>query len=75
MSEILSMEEIEKRYAPEWVLINNPRTDENFRVVGGEVVFTGKNSDDLYRKASEMDLKDIAVFYLGTWPEDVALLL
>ena len=75
MSEILSIAEIEKRYAPDWVLINNPLTDENCRVLAGEVVCTAPQSEELYRKATEMDLKDVAVFYLGTWPADVALLL
>ena len=75
MGEFLTLEEIERRYAPDWVLINNPQTDENCRVLAGEVVTTSKNSDDLYRRATELDLDNIAVRYLGTWPEDMALLL
>ena len=75
LCEILSIDEIEKRYAPDWVLINNPLTDENCLVVAGEVVGTAQQSDELSRKATEMDLKNIAVFDLGTWPDEVALLL
>lgn len=75
MTEILTIEEIERRYAPDWVLINNPQTDENCRVLGGEVISTGGSSDDLYRKAAELELDHIAVRYLGSWPEDMVFIL
>jgi len=75
MSEILSIEEIEKRYAPDWVLINNPKTDEHLNLLAGEVIFTSTDGDEIYRKATELKLDHIAVRYLGSWPEDVALLL
>ncbi len=75
MSEILSIEEIEKRYAPDWVLINNPQTDENLKLLSGEVVSVSKDRDELDRKVIELDLAHTAVRYLGPWPEDMIFIL
>ena len=77
MSEVLSIEEIEKRYAPDWVLINNPQSDDNLKLLGGEVISAGKDRNELYCKATELRLTHIAVHYLGTWPdnEDMVYLL
>ncbi len=70
MSEILSIAEIEKRYAPDWVLINNPQTDENLKLLAGEVISSSKDRDELYQRATDLKLGHIAVRYLGRWPED-----
>ncbi len=75
MDEMLSIEEIEARFAPEWVLISEPQTDAEQRLLGGRVLFHGSDRDELYRKAREWGLERIAVRYLGTWPEDMALVL
>ena len=75
MGEILSFEEIEKRYAPDWVLINNPQTDENLKLLAGEVISASKDRNELYRQATELDLAHAAVRYLGPWPEDMIFIL
>ena len=75
MSEMLTIEEIEARYAPEWVLIAEPQIDDEQRLLGGRVVSTSTESDELYRKATELGLDRIAVRYLGTWPDDMAFVL
>ena len=75
MSEILTIAEIEKRYAPDWVRINHPQSDENMKLLSGEVISAGKDRNALYRQAMELDLGPIAVHYLGAWPEDMVLLL
>ncbi len=75
MSEILTIEEIEARYAPEWVLIAEPQVDDEQRLLGGRVVYTSTDRDELYRKAMELKLDRIAVRYLGTWPEDMEFVL
>jgi len=71
MSEILSIEEIEKRYAPDWVLINNPQSDENLKLLAGEVISVSKDRNELYGQATELKLGHVAVHYLGEikWPE------
>jgi hypothetical protein len=75
MDEVLTVDEIEARFAPDWVLIGEPRTDELQRLLGGKVLFHSPNRDEIYRKARELSLDRIAVRYLGDWPEDSALVL
>ena len=75
MDEVLTIEEIEARYAPEWVLIAEPQTDEALNVLAGKVRFHGPDRDEAYRKAGELRPGRFAVLYLGTWPENMALVL
>jgi hypothetical protein len=75
MDETLTIEEIEARFVPEWVLIGEPQTDEDLRLRAGKVLFHSPDRDEVYRKARELRLDRIAVRYLGTWPEDMALVL
>lgn len=75
MGEVLTIEEIEARFAPDWVLVGEPQTDEDLNLRAGRVVFHSPDRDEIYRKAKELRLDRIAVRYLGTWPEDVALVL
>lgn len=75
MDEILTVDEIEARYAPDWVLIGEPQTDDEQRLLGGKVLHHSPDRDEVYRKARELRLDRIAVRYLGTWPEDMALVL
>ena len=75
VNELLTVDEIEARFAPEWVLIGEPRTDEGQRLLAGIVLHHSLDRDEVYRKAGELQLDWIAVRYLGTWPEDMALVL
>ena len=73
--EVLTIEEIEARYAPDWVLIADPEIDDGQQLFAGRVVYTSTDGDEIYRKATELGLNRIAVRYLGTWPEDMAFVL
>jgi hypothetical protein len=75
MDEVLTIEEIEARYAPEWVLIAEPQTDEALNVLAGKVLFHSPDRDEVYRKAQELRLDRIAVRYLGPYPEHLVLIL
>ena len=75
MDEILTVEEIETRFAPEWVLIGDPQTDEDLSLRAGRVLFHSPDRDEVYRKALELHPGRFAVRYLGTWPNDMALVL
>jgi len=75
MDETLTMEEIKARYAPDWVLIAEPETDDMQRLLRGKVVCHGPDGDELLRKATELKLDHIAVRYLGEWPEDMVFIL
>ena len=75
MSEILTIEEIEARYAPDWVLIGRLDIDEKLTVHGGEVLFHSPDPDEVYRKAKELRPGRFAVRNLGEWPENMAYVL
>ena len=73
--EFLTLEEIEARYAPDWVLIDQPKTDELQQLLGGCVVDRGPDREDLYRKARELGLHHIAVLKLGPLLEGLEFML
>ena len=75
MSAILTMDEIKAKYAPEWVLILEPKTDELQRVLTGRVVFHSPDREAVYDKAIELQPSHCAFRYLGEWPKDTELLL
>jgi hypothetical protein len=75
MGEVLTIEEIEKRYAPEWVLIGDPVTDESLDLRGGRVLFHSPDRDEVALKSQEYPPGRYAVWFLGTYPEDLVLVL
>jgi hypothetical protein len=75
VDDLLDLEEIKTRYPSEWVLIGEPKTDESSRLLAGRVLFHSPSRDDVYRKAVELRLPYFAVRYLGTMPENTALVL
>ncbi|MFI5454165.1 MAG: hypothetical protein ACHRXM_01820 [Isosphaerales bacterium] len=75
MDEMLTMKEIEARYAPDWVLIAEPEVDDQLEVLRGKVVFHSPDHDAIYHKAIELKLNRIAVRYLGEYPEHMVLWL
>jgi hypothetical protein len=75
MDQVLTIQEIEARFAPDWVLIGEPETDECLAVISGKVLYHGSDRDEVYRRAKELQPGRFAVQYLGTWPENTALVL
>jgi hypothetical protein len=73
MDEFLTMDQIKARYAPDWVIIAEPQTDDQLEVVRGQVVFHSPDADECWHKAREMNLDRVAVRYLGEYPEHMAL--
>ncbi|CAN5232115.1 hypothetical protein BH10ACI1_BH10ACI1_04760 [soil metagenome] len=65
MSEILTMEEIEKQFDGEWVLIEDVETDEKLEVLRGKVVFHGRDKDALHEKAMKSKSDYLATLYIG----------
>ncbi len=69
MDEFLKIEEIEARYAPDWVLIAEPQTDGMQRLLGGKVIFHSPDRAAVWDKFAELRLDRAAVRYLGEYPE------
>ena len=71
----MTIGEIEERFAPDWVLIGEPQTDENQRLLAGKVLFHSPDREEVYRKAIELRPGHFAFRYLGEMPEDMAFVL
>ena len=75
MATEMTLEEIEAQFDSEWVLIEDPITDEALNVLGGKVLHHSKDRDEVYRKAVSLRPKRSAVVYTGEIPEDTAVVL
>ena len=75
MNEILDIDEINRRFASEWVLIYEPEVDEDLNVLRGKVVFHTKDRDELDRNAVRLGLRHSARLYTGTLPPNTAIVL
>lgn len=65
----MTMEGIRARYAPDWVLIVDPQTDEMQRVLGGKVIFHSPDRTAVWEKVGELKIDRVAVRFLGEYPE------
>jgi hypothetical protein len=75
MDEVLTITEIEAKFDSEWVLIENPSTDERLEIGSGTVRWHGKDREEVYRRAVQLRPKRFAIVYTGTMPEDTAIAL
>jgi hypothetical protein len=75
MAEILTVAEMNSRFASEWVLIESPETDANSHVASGKVLYHSKDRDEVYRKAVELKPKHFAMLYTGELPKNTAIVL
>jgi Asp-tRNA(Asn)/Glu-tRNA(Gln) amidotransferase C subunit len=65
MSEILTMEEIEKKFDGEWVLIEDVEANEQLEVLRGKVTYHGKDRNELHRRAKQSESNYITTRYIG----------
>ena len=75
MDETLAIDEIKIRYAPDWVLIGEPETDEAQHLKAGKVLFHSPDRDEVYQKAIDLRLGHFAFRFLGEMPKDMAFAL
>ena len=75
MNEVLTIGEIEAQFKAEWVLVEDPQTNEALEVQRGKVRWHSKDRDEVYRKAVELRPKRFAVLYTGQMPEGTAIVL
>lgn len=75
MDEVLTIAEITSRFAAEWILVEDPETDESLEVLSGKVRLHSKDRDEVYREAVKLRPKRFAVLYTGTIPENTAIVL
>ena len=65
MSEILPMEETERKFDGEWVLIEDVETDEKLEVLRGKVTYHGNDKEELHQKAMKSKSDHLATLYIG----------
>jgi hypothetical protein len=75
MDRVLTLKQIEERFESEWVLVEDPETNEALEVQRGKVLWHSKDRDQVYRKAVELRPKRFAMLYTGRIPEDTAIVL
>jgi hypothetical protein len=75
MSHILTAAQIEQQFESEWVLVEDPKTNDTLEVESGQVLWHSKDRDEVYRKAVELRPKRFAMLYTGKMPEDTAVVL
>lgn len=75
MDQVMTIEEIEKQFTDEWVLIVDPHLDDQLKVQSGSVAWHSQNRDDVYRKAKEMRPLNFAMLFTGKIPHDMEIVL
>jgi len=75
MTEIMTVAEIQAKFESEWVLLDDPETDESLEVKGGKVLWHSKDRDEVYRKAREIRPQHSAILYTGKLLEEMAVVL
>ena len=71
----MTMAEINNQFDSEWVLIEDPQTNERLEVLGGKVILHSRDREDFDRKALSLHPKRFAVVYTGKIPENTAIVL
>lgn len=75
MDRVLTLKQIEERFESEWVLVEDPETNDALEVQSGKVLWHSKDRDQVYRKAVELRPKRFAMLYTGKIPKDTAIVL
>lgn len=75
MDDVLTIAQIEAQFESEWVLVEDPQTNEELEVESGKVRWHSKDRDEVYRKAVELRPKRFAMLYTGGMLMDTAIVL
>lgn len=75
MDKTLTIAEIESRFDSEWVLVEDPQTNEALEVQSGRVLFHSPNRDEFDRKVLDFHPKRFAVLFTGQPQEDMEFVL
>ena len=75
MERVMTIGEIESEFDSEWVLVDEPETNEHLEVLKGKVIHHSKDRDEVYRKAVSLRPKRSAILYTGSIPEGTVVVL
>ena len=69
----MTLEEIEKQFDGEYVLVENPVTNEQLEVLRGVVRHHSFKRAEVYEAAIRLKLKDSAFLFVGEMPDSVVM--
>jgi uncharacterized pyridoxal phosphate-containing UPF0001 family protein len=72
---VMTLQEMEREFESEWVLVGDPQTNESLEVIQGTVLCHSRDRDEAYRAAVRLRLKRSAIIYTGQMPPDTAIVL
>jgi len=75
MDEVLTLAQIEAQFQSEWVLVEEPQTNDALEVQSGKLRWHSKDREEVYRKVVEMHPRRFAILYTGKMPEGTAIVL
>jgi hypothetical protein len=75
MAETATYAEIKKKYDGEWVLIIDPVTTKNLKIIKGTVACHSKDRDEVWRVAKMLKPKHSAVLFFGKPPKNMEFAL
>ena len=75
MDKVLTIAEIESQFDSEWVLVEEPQTNEALEVQSGKVLYHSRNRDEFDRKVLEFRPKRFAVLFTGEPQEGMEFVL
>jgi len=75
MDQVLTVEQVKKRFDSEWILLADPKVDASGRVLSGRVAAHSRDRDEVYRRAVELKLNSSATLYTGKIPHGTAIVL
>ena len=71
----MTIQEIEARMDSEWVLIGDPQTNDQLKIMGGVVLCHSRDRDEVYRKAVALRPQRSALIYTGDIAKGTAVVL
>jgi hypothetical protein len=75
MAQQMTMAEVRARFDGEWVLLEDPETNDALDVLGGTVACHSRDRDEVYRQAVARRPRRAAVVFTGELPDGVAVVL
>lgn len=75
MATVFSIAEIQTQCPSEWILVEDPQTNEALEVQSGKILAHGQDRDAVYREAIRLRPKRFAMIYTGSLPENTAIVL
>jgi hypothetical protein len=75
MEQEVTIKEIESQFESEWILVEDPITNEELEVLSGKLRHHSKDRDEVYRKAIALRPNRCAILYTGEIPENTAVVL